>query len=341
MERTTTEWECGGLVTRWVSPEADLSRWSVEAISERAGDLVVEAQVSRNGVFPGEEALRRSVRVQLATALNTTTTTTTTTANEKRGLYYVAQAPVARREASGRIHPLALWPLFGELGFPPIRGNAAELNAWINADAATTPAHFDERDNLLSVLAGRKRVALAPHASVEAKPCWGGAPNHAAGPMAPRRVVDVAAGEALFVPRGVWHEVWSEPGTVALNAWFEVPRGGRRSADAAAFQARMRVVRAVNRETRSALRRTRAVQRLVPYAASSQKWRFFLKHRAPKSPALAAALWLLADKVDVFQALKSAATRDRLKPRVRRARDAFARACLAAVINRHHKRNVQ
>ena len=35
--------------------------------------------------------------------------------------------------------------------------------------------------------------------------------------------VTVNAGEALFIPEGWWHQVWSEAGTIAANYWFDGP----------------------------------------------------------------------------------------------------------------------
>ena len=115
------------------------------------------------------------------------------------------------------------WPLAAPAS-PPPRGASVQL--WMSPQATTAALHFDGDDNLLCVLRGRKRVALvAPADAARLQPppeghhcecdVWRGAPL---GVRAD--VVDVVAGDVLAIPRGWWHSVQSDPGTVALNYWY-------------------------------------------------------------------------------------------------------------------------
>jgi len=117
-------------------------------------------------------------------------------------------------------------------------------NLWCCVGPARGGPHFDAHDNVLGVLRGRKRVALAP-------PDWAGPPGEPPLPpawtVAPHRMAagaagqfwppspdlnplqstaplfaEVGPGEALCIPAGWWHAVDSDAGTVAVNWWRAV-----------------------------------------------------------------------------------------------------------------------
>lgn len=157
----------------------------------------------------------------------------------------------------------------------PVGARHRVTNLWACAGASRTSTHFDDDDNVLLLLAGRKRIAIASpslclHGGRDATPA--GVPLPLAGASAeallatfsagslagdarhhaPRfdlfalhaasrsaaatasgdsaapageasrvltAVCDLSAGDALHLPAGWWHEVRSEPCTIAVNAW--------------------------------------------------------------------------------------------------------------------------
>ena len=110
------------------------------------------------------------------------------------------------------------------------RGPVARRPAFVNGvGAAQTPTHFDDYDSVALVLVGAKTFYVAPPALVHqagrgmchessAHPLRPGAPSEQAVPQ-PFWRVDVAAGCLLYLPRGWWHHVVSEPHTVMVCAW--------------------------------------------------------------------------------------------------------------------------
>ena len=98
-----------------------------------------------------------------------------------------------------------------------------------NGDACNT--HEDDYDNIMHLVLGRKVVYLAPHETFADATVWGGAgAEHErlkARPLDPTaadtpemwRKVELGPGDALYLPRGWWHAVLSEPRTVMTNIW--------------------------------------------------------------------------------------------------------------------------
>ncbi|KAG5191138.1 cupin-like domain-containing protein [Tribonema minus] len=113
-----------------------------------------------------------------------------------------------------------------------------QICLWAGPQETSTNLHYDCNHNVLFVLAGSKVVTLLPPSAtprVKAFPAYATTPNHsalsahaaaaaaragaAAGDGSAR--VTVAAGAALFIPEGWWHQVESAPRTVAVNVWYE------------------------------------------------------------------------------------------------------------------------
>ena len=109
---------------------------------------------------------------------------------------------------------------------------------WIGPEGTVTPLHFDWHENVLCQLIGSKLVLLCeggiePDAREAFYPCDGvpnasrvdaEAPDLAAFPLfarVKRRVCVLSPGQALFIPRGVWHYVRSLTPSVSASFWFD------------------------------------------------------------------------------------------------------------------------
>jgi hypothetical protein len=124
---------------------------------------------------------------------------------------------------------------------PDFFGNESlsNINCWINLDAARSSLHFDSYHNLLLVLQGRKHLRLLPPSAalkdsspsgppLRAEPAASASANHAnyrlvddavrAGALTAAEITEISLGpgECILLPEGYWHEVASEPCTVAL-----------------------------------------------------------------------------------------------------------------------------
>lgn len=117
----------------------------------------------------------------------------------------------------------------------PVRPGMASL--WFGPAGTLTPLHHDISNILICQIHGRKRFTLIPPFSSallhEAEGFY--APDHwreilGREPDAPKpMVVDLAAGEALFLPAGFWHEVQAlEPSIHVSMLGFRRPNTLRR-----------------------------------------------------------------------------------------------------------------
>lgn len=205
-------------------------RWTPAALLERntvSKRIEVQVAEAESDSFGGDES-RQTVPMLMSSLLSLARSCGSDAHWLRRdtgGLrFYVAQSPVARRRRRSTIvEPLTLSSLFQGLKVPPFASSGAlRVNAWISTGSARTTPHFDGDDNVLSVLCGRKVVTYAAHMEAEPVPIWSGSPNHAA-TFCGGKQVEILPGQALYLPRGYWHQVDSDPGTVALNVWFRFP----------------------------------------------------------------------------------------------------------------------
>ena len=118
----------------------------------------------------------------------------------------------------------------------------ASVSLWLSGWRGSRGSiHYDNYQNLLCVVAGRKDVLLWPpetaglypqqlggesgnHSQVNiARPCEA---RHPLFPGALRRATAVTlhAGDALYIPEGFWHQVDSSGTTIAVNYWRVVMR---------------------------------------------------------------------------------------------------------------------
>jgi hypothetical protein len=151
--------------------------------------------------------------------------------------------------------PAILTALAGDLPAPRLwrPREVLETNLWLGPGGHGSPLHFDELDNLNAVITGCKRWLLFPSVEVEKLTAGGrdarqsiargfhaGEPDRFVPPQ--RRIARgyqcvVRPGQILYVPRGMWHQVFSGPDlSMAVNSWFfRFPQDAH---DAALFKAR-------------------------------------------------------------------------------------------------------
>lgn len=95
---------------------------------------------------------------------------------------------------------------------------------WMSVQSTSTNIHYDANDNVLVITAGTKRVRLWPPSqthALQAEPVWSTSPNHSLCEQPPAAyTATLGQGDALYIPEGWWHQVDSEPGTMAINYWF-------------------------------------------------------------------------------------------------------------------------
>jgi hypothetical protein len=128
---------------------------------------------------------------------------------------------------------------------PPIDCIAQEhievVNAWMNLHEARSTLHYDANNNLLVVLKGAKRIYLASPALTDKLfpvSAFAEAHNHCSLTTVQAEelltsfialdngsafVVDLLPGDAIFIPEGWWHMVYSAQCSYALNFWFRSP----------------------------------------------------------------------------------------------------------------------
>ena len=138
---------------------------------------------------------------------------------------YLAQCPIVSPKMTQ--DQLGLLPLMTDLQVPEMAEGKTglEVNLWLNVRKAVSQAHYDSYNGILCVVHGAKRVRLWPSAAIlYANPLFGetynGLPPGTLLPPA-SLVVTVHRGEALFIPEGWWHEVTSQPNTIAVSFWWK------------------------------------------------------------------------------------------------------------------------
>lgn len=160
---------------------------------------------------------------------------------------YLTQALIDRGDGLAallgrKLSPAWLPELAADFTLPPYwtRRHLFEANLWMGAGGQVSGLHFDEFDNLNAPVHGHKRWILFPRDQTQRllDGDWGlnsiGPGFHA---DAPRRFSGgrsrvrgyqcvTQPGQLLFVPAGMWHQVFSGPGlSLALNFWYlQLPR---------------------------------------------------------------------------------------------------------------------
>jgi len=120
-----------------------------------------------------------------------------------------------------------------------VLGKPTRTNVWLGTHGTVTPCHWDSYDNILAQAQGAKRVILfSPHETprLYADKSRGGtsaqgnvsqvdveAPDLAKFPEfghARSVVAELGPGDALYIPRGWWHQVRALTPSCSVNFWF-------------------------------------------------------------------------------------------------------------------------
>ncbi len=157
---------------------------------------------------------------------------------------YLTQGIILRARGSlraleRRSCPAWLPELADDLELPQFlsRQNLLEANLWMGPGGQTSALHFDECDNLNGIVAGAKRWLLFPADQSHDLLAGGGNGRQTIArgyhakesgcfePTARRSVSGfecvTQAGQMLFIPAGMWHQVFSGPGlSMAVNFWY-------------------------------------------------------------------------------------------------------------------------
>ncbi|MEM6990932.1 MAG: cupin-like domain-containing protein [Myxococcota bacterium] len=191
------------LVPRWPA----LGKWSPQYLAERFGDVEVTACVGRNDIEHPDadwEGLSEtmSMRALVERITDVATGNDTYLIAKNTGLRLSGLAPL--------LDDLPLEPaIFGETKTPE------RMGIWIGGKGTHTPLHHDGDNSFFCQIYGRKRVRLAPPESLPLLDRADGvysrwdptsATELAEGPETLVEV-EVAAGEALLIPAGWWHQV--------------------------------------------------------------------------------------------------------------------------------------
>ena len=107
--------------------------------------------------------------------------------------------------------------------------------AWLGPAGTVTPLHFDHHDNVLCQLLGSKLILLVYGEDAAMYPCAevpnasmvdAERPDADRFPLfsATRRTCTILGpGEAIFIPRGVWHCARSLSPSLSISMWFQRP----------------------------------------------------------------------------------------------------------------------
>lgn len=166
---------------------------------------------------------------------------------EQPPAWYLTQGLIMRGSGfsamlARRTWPAALPELAQDLTLPPYwsEKDLAQCNLWLGPGDQISGLHYDEFDNLNGVVVGSKRWILFSHDQAAvllngqdvrqtiAPGFHAKAENRFEGSRATARGYECVThpGQLLYVPAGMWHQVFSGPGpSLAVNFWYlNLPR---------------------------------------------------------------------------------------------------------------------
>ena len=162
--------------------------------------------------------------------------------SENPPAWYLTQGLIKRGNGLGALLGRNSWPahlpeLANDLRPPPYWPETAlpECNLWLGPGGQCSGLHYDEYDNLNGAVVGSKRWLLFPHHQTQrllngdaghnsiAPGFHASQPDRFANQRAQARGFECVTepGQLLYVPAGMWHQVFSSPGpSLAVNYWY-------------------------------------------------------------------------------------------------------------------------
>ncbi|MBZ6378078.1 MULTISPECIES: cupin-like domain-containing protein [Pacificimonas] len=203
-----------GMIDNWPA----MSRWSLDYLEERLGDVPISIQNNRESApdyEPRTEEFRETQPLpQVIERLRS--------GGPTNDFYVTANnSPVNKQSLA------PLWEDVGELPGFLARQEERDGFFWMGPQGTITPFHHDLTNNLLVQIDGRKRVIMVPswdtpgmknymHCYSE----WTGE-DFADGLSIPGRPqpwkVDIGPGDMLFIPIGWWHHVEGLSTTIGMS----------------------------------------------------------------------------------------------------------------------------
>lgn len=196
-----------------------MASWTPQALSARVGHLEVVVLVEEIVTGdPGEPVVSRHRRMRLGEYLQRL--------QDSSHSGYLAQYPLLEQAPE----------LADDLRFPAFaRSPLRWTNVWIGPAATRSHLHFDEDENLLTQVFGRKRLLLvAPEYGPRCYPVnttWSDCYSPI-DPLAPDLarfprfdgvpVIDLVLqpGDLAYIPRGWWHDVRALEPSISVNQWW-------------------------------------------------------------------------------------------------------------------------
>eukprot|EP00850_Spirogloea_muscicola_P001155 SM000004S15025 [mRNA] locus=s4:799035:803238:+ [translate_table: standard] len=214
----------------WGPPAEDGSFRRLRAL---AGEATVQAMASVGPIFYGNLGSHERVAATLGDLLQLAPLASSQCHPSE------AEQSAPMYDAEDRTG-VSLAPLLEDIHKPDIlkKKEIASINFWMSFHASISSIHYDPYHNLLCVVSGRKTVSIWPPsaaASLYPMPLYGESSNHSAinllqpdykqHPQAANyrtlcKNITLAAGDALFLPEGWYHQVDSERSTIAVNFWW-------------------------------------------------------------------------------------------------------------------------
>lgn len=237
-----------GLVRDWLGTDTFQSNENVaRAVGKNAE---VDVMVSKTSYFAGWAEELETTRVLFSDFLDGLSS------HHDQKRYYLAQATIVSR-VRGRMVPGSMYGLARDLTVPEVipACHLVSVNAWCSVGGpCVSSLHFDCYDNLLCVVRGTKLVRCCPFDDIhlgEDNVFEYGYGNHCQrditlfpeyeeGKSLPRGYKDMryplcefvlSGGDALYIPQGMWHQVYSHYDTndkavLAVNFWWDDPSTG-------------------------------------------------------------------------------------------------------------------
>jgi hypothetical protein len=200
-----------GIAAGWPA----LTRWTKSYLIERCGAQSVEVMMNRLGAAVELQNTGRHLRHSMAFCDFVNLVYDSGPSND----YYL----VSRNQFFSNPQNRVLFDDVEELPFVNVKSANGDVKLWFGPAGTVTPLHYDDKNNLVVQIVGRKRVRLcAPIYSqhMEQNQPWyaGMDPGVKASTSGkpPEISLTLEAGDALFIPVGWWHAVYADEVSLTL-----------------------------------------------------------------------------------------------------------------------------